>query len=75
VTSYSALDDVLAGESAARMRDGLARLTPSQREVFVLRVTEGLSYREIARAVGTTEGAARVHYHNALRTMKEWLDA
>jgi len=25
--------------------------------------------------VGTTEGAARVHYHNALRSVKEYLDA
>ena len=47
----------------------------SQREVFVLRVAEGLSYREIAQAVSTTEGAARVHYHNAMRAIKEYLDA
>lgn len=75
VTRYGALDDVVADEAAAKVRDGLARLTPTQREVFVLRVTEGLSYREIAKAVGTTEGAARVHYHNALRAVREWLDA
>jgi RNA polymerase sigma-70 factor (ECF subfamily) len=50
-------------------------LTPTQREVFSLRVTEGLSYREIANTVGTTEGAARVHYHNAMRAIKEFLDA
>jgi hypothetical protein len=25
--------------------------------------------------VGTTEGAARVHYHNAVRSIKECLDA
>ena len=29
---------------------------------------------EIAEAVGTTEGAARVHYHNATRAVKEFLD-
>jgi RNA polymerase sigma-70 factor (ECF subfamily) len=50
------------------------QLTPTQREVFVLRVTEGLSYKEIADAVGTTEGAARVHYHHAMRAVKERLD-
>jgi RNA polymerase sigma-70 factor (ECF subfamily) len=37
-------------------------------------VTEGLSYREIAEVVGSTEGAARVHYFNAVRAIKEWLD-
>lgn len=74
-TEYDALDEVLAGEAEARVRGAVQRLTPTQREVFVLRVTEGLSYKEIAETVGTTEGAARVHYHNALRTMKEVLDA
>jgi RNA polymerase sigma-70 factor (ECF subfamily) len=49
-------------------------LSPTQREVFLLRVNEGLSYKEIAEVAGTTEGAARVHYHNALRTVKENLD-
>jgi hypothetical protein len=44
-----------------------------QREVFTLRVAEGRSYREIAGIAGTTEGAARVHYHNALRAVKEFL--
>lgn len=74
-TEYDALDGLVAGESAERVRKAVARLTPTQREVFVLRVTEGLSYKEIAETVGSTEGAARVHYHNALRTIKELLDA
>jgi RNA polymerase sigma-70 factor (ECF subfamily) len=52
----------------------MKRLSPTQREVFVLRVSEGLSYKEIAEAAGTTEGAARVHYHNAMRAIKEFLD-
>jgi len=72
-TEYDALDGVVAEETAARVRAGVERQTPTQREVFTLRVGEGLSYREIAEVVGTTEGAARVHYHNALRTMKEWV--
>lgn len=74
-TGYDALDTLVADEAAARIRDSLARLTPTQREVFALRVNEGLSYKEIAQAVDTTEGAARVHYHNAVRAIKEWLDA
>jgi RNA polymerase sigma-70 factor (ECF subfamily) len=75
VTEFDALDDMVAAESARKVRAAMARLTPTQREVFLLRVTEGLSYREIATAVGTTEGAARVHYHNAMRAIKEQLDA
>jgi RNA polymerase sigma-70 factor (ECF subfamily) len=74
-TSSNALDDVVAGEAEARVRQAIDRLTPTQRDVFLLRVTEGLSYREIAGALGTTEGAARVHYHNAMRAIKEFVDA
>lgn len=74
-TEYDALDHLMANETSARVRGAIARLTPTQREVFVLRVQEGLSYKEIAETVSTTEGAARVHYHNAMRAIKELLDA
>jgi RNA polymerase sigma-70 factor, ECF subfamily len=74
VTEYTALDAVVADETEWRMREAMARLTPTQREVFTLRVAEGMSYREIAEAAETTEGAARVHYHNAMRAIKEFLD-
>jgi RNA polymerase sigma-70 factor (ECF subfamily) len=73
-TEYDALDDVVASETEQRMRQAMSRLSPTQKEVFTLRVAEGLSYKEIAAAVGTTEGAARVHYHNAMRAVKEFLD-
>jgi RNA polymerase sigma-70 factor, ECF subfamily len=73
-TEYDALDGVVADEMQARLRHAMATLTPTQREVFALRVNEGMSYREIAETVDTTEGAARVHYHNAMRAIKEFLD-
>lgn len=73
-TEWTALDSVVAEETEQRMRAALEHLTPTQREVFTLRVGEGLSYREIAGVAGTTEGAARVHYHNAMRAIKEFLD-
>jgi RNA polymerase sigma-70 factor (ECF subfamily) len=73
-TRQDPLEAVLAGESRERLRAAVGRLSPTQREVFTLRVGEGLSYKEIAEAVGTTEGAARVHYHNAMRAIKEFLN-
>ncbi len=74
VTEFDALDGMLAAETRQRMRQAVARLSPTQREVFTLRVTEGLTYKEIADVADTTEGAARVHYHNAVRAIKEHLD-
>lgn len=73
-TEYDALDTVVADETQQRLRKAVDTLSPTQREVFTLRVAEGMSYKEIADAVGTTEGAARVHYHNAMRAVKEFLD-
>jgi RNA polymerase sigma-70 factor (ECF subfamily) len=74
LTGADPLEAMVATEAQARLRLAVERLTPTQREVFVLRVGEGLSYKEIAEAVGTTEGAARVHYHNAMRAVKEFLN-
>ncbi len=73
-TEYDALDSVVADEMHQRLQRAILQLSPTQREVFSLRVSEGLSYKEIAEAVGTTEGAARVHYHNAMRAVKEFLN-
>jgi RNA polymerase sigma-70 factor (ECF subfamily) len=73
-SGHDPLDTLVAVEAVGRVRSAVLELTPMQREVFTLRVNEGLSYREIAELVGSTEGAARVHYHNAMRAVKERLD-
>ena len=62
-----------AGEAEARLDAGLERLPRLQREVFLLRAQQGFEYAEIAAALDTTEGAARVHYHHAVKRLKEWL--
>lgn len=74
VQGFDALDALVAEETAERVRTAVARLSPLQRSVFVLRVTEGMAYSDIAVAVRSTEGACRVHYHNAMRAVKEFLD-
>jgi RNA polymerase sigma-70 factor, ECF subfamily len=73
-TEYNALDGMVAQETAIQVRRAVGALSPMQREVFTLRVEQGLSYKEIAEILGTTEGAARVHYHNAVRAVKEFLN-
>jgi len=63
--------DFAAGEAEERVRQGLATLPRLQREVFLLRAQEGSDYGDIAAALGTTPGAARVHYHHAVKRLKE----
>jgi RNA polymerase sigma-70 factor (ECF subfamily) len=64
-------EKLAAAESDGRLRAGLAQLPRLQREVFLLRVQGGSDYAEIAAALGTTPGAARVHYHHAVKRLKE----
>jgi RNA polymerase sigma-70 factor (ECF subfamily) len=67
-------DETVAHETEARLVAGLQRLSRLQRDVFLLRAQQGSEYGEIAAALGTTEGAARVHYHHAVKRLKEWLE-
>lgn len=63
----------VAGEVEAKLAEGLKRLPRMQREVFLLRAQQGLEYEEIAAALGTSPGAARVHYHHAVKRLKEYV--
>ena len=60
-----------AREAETLLAAGLLQLPRLQREVFLLRAQQGLEYEEIAAALATTSGAARVHYHHAVRRLKE----
>jgi RNA polymerase sigma-70 factor (ECF subfamily) len=64
-------DQAEASETEEMLVAGLKKLPRLQREVFLLRAQQGLEYEEIAAALATTPGAARVHYHHAVRRLKE----
>jgi RNA polymerase sigma-70 factor (ECF subfamily) len=59
---------------AARVRDALEQLKPSERDAVVLRYQSGLAYREIADACGIDEAAARKRVSRALARMKSLLE-
>ena len=65
---------VVAGDIAARIGAFVQTLPRMQRDVFLLRAQQGVEYEEIASALGTTAGAARVHYHHAIKRLKALLD-
>ena len=62
-----------AAALARSIADGIGRLARLQREVFVMRAQQGLDYGEIARALEMSEGAARVHFHHAVKRLKAWM--
>jgi len=57
----------------ARVEAEVGRLPPMQRDVFLLRAQQGLDYDAIARMLDTSAGAARVHYHHAVKRLKQAL--
>ena len=51
----------------------LQELPEKQREAVTLRIFEGMSFREVGAAIGSSEGAARVNYHHGIRRLRERL--
>jgi RNA polymerase sigma-70 factor (ECF subfamily) len=52
----------------------LADLSPAHRTAVVLRHVDGLSYAEIAEAVGRPEGTVKAHVHRGLAALRSaWL--
>ena len=60
------LRQTLDRERSASAAQILAALGPACRRLITLRMSEGLSYREIARALGKTEGALRVQLYRCI---------
>lgn len=72
VASGDRPDEGAARRDLAQRALAFARtLPPQQRDALILRTTEGLTYGEIAQALRTSEGSARVSYHHAIRKLRE----
>ncbi len=56
-----------------RLQREVEILPEKQRRVFLLRAQQGIDYDEIAEVLETTTGAARVHYHQAVKRLKKAL--
>jgi RNA polymerase sigma-70 factor (ECF subfamily) len=67
-------EQLARGEVARGVLAALESLPHRLRAVLVLRVFEGLEYREVARAAGVTEGTARVQVVKARQILMRVLD-
>jgi len=52
---------------------GVTRLPEDRREALIMRFALGMDNREIARALGRTEGATKVLIHRAIRQLEQGL--
>ncbi|HEX9348912.1 MAG TPA: RNA polymerase sigma factor [Gemmatimonadales bacterium] len=73
----AAVDRADGGAETAEQRRALQRalleLTPDQREVFVLKHVEGLSYSEIAERLSTSVPSLKMRMHRAYDRLREQL--
>ncbi|MGH7588210.1 MAG: RNA polymerase sigma factor [Gemmatimonadota bacterium] len=64
-----------AEDDAEVLRQRIQKLPEMQRAVVTLRTWNGLSYREIAEILRTTEGSARVSFHHAITRLRAWYES
>lgn len=64
-------------EGRERMRQviaGLDHLSDDRREVLIMRFSLGMDNREIARALGRTDGATKVLIHRSIKQLQEEME-
>jgi RNA polymerase sigma-70 factor, ECF subfamily len=65
-------EDLVEGrDELARILEGVDQLPDDRREALIMRFALGMDNREIARALGRTDGATKVLIHRATRQLQE----
>jgi RNA polymerase sigma-70 factor, ECF subfamily len=64
-------EDLVEGrDELARIIAGIQELPDERREALIMRFALGMDNREIARAMGKTDGATKVLLHRAIRQLE-----
>ncbi len=61
-------------DDLARILECVQRLPDDRREALIMRFALGMDNREIARALGRSEGATKVLIHRAIKQLEQRLD-
>src|SRR5213593_905104 len=72
LTATHTTEDLVEGrDELARILEGVKELPDDRREALIMRFALGMDNREIARAMGRTDGATKVLIHRAIRQLQE----
>jgi RNA polymerase sigma-70 factor (ECF subfamily) len=66
-------EQLRGAQLASQLRAAVLAMPPKRQAAALLRYDAGLSYRDIAQALSTSEGAARVLVHEATKQLREQL--
>lgn len=68
-------EDLVEGrDELKRVLDGVTQLPDDRREALIMRFALGMDNREIARAMGKTDGATKVLIHRAIKQLQEVME-
>jgi RNA polymerase sigma-70 factor, ECF subfamily len=67
-------DLVVGREDAIAVLEGVRSLPEDRREALIMRFALGMDNREIARALGRTDGATKVLIHRAIKQLEQELE-
>lgn len=70
-TLHTTEDLVEGRDELARILAGVQRLPDDRREALIMRFALGMDNREIARAMGKTDGATKVLIHRAIKQLEQ----
>lgn len=68
------LEETHRGEIRVRLQTALGRLTPEQREAFLLKHVDGRSYEEMAAVLDVPKASLKMRVHRAREALKELLE-
>ena len=74
VASHTTEDLVEGRDELSRVLDGVQRLPDDRREALIMRFALGMDNREIARAMGRTDGATKVLIHRAIKQLEQMVE-
>ena len=69
---FAADESLDTKEFVAEILDKVKEFSEEERDLFLFRYVQGLSYREIAEIMGKTEVSLRVAAHRIVKKIKEW---
>lgn len=69
--SHTTEELVEGREQLSRVLDGVGQLAEDRRDALIMRFALGMDNREIARAMGRTDGATKVLIHRAIKQLEE----
>jgi len=72
-TAAEPLEKLAADEAGKAVSAAIGELPPEQREVFLMKVIEGLTYRQIGDVVGCPIGTVQSRFYYAVRRLRDML--